>query len=120
VVAEVEALLDFAEVGGGVGQPHLPPQPLRELPPPLRHLAPQHVHELGETDEVGALLVEHLEYLVRLGVSYVDALVLHHLLELLEVQQGVPVDVRVLHCLLKREEAPRPLGSQSLLYSHQN
>ena len=93
VVAEVDHLLNFSEVGGLLRQPDLVPEPIQKLLPILGHFAPDGEDKLGKADEVGALLVEDVENVVDFSVGNVDSLLFYNLLKLLVVEERVPVNV---------------------------
>ena len=93
VVAEVDYLLNFSEIGGLLRQSDLVPEPIKELLPVFRHFAPDGEDELGEADEVGALLIENVENMVDFSIGDVDSLLFDYLLELLVVEEGVSVNI---------------------------
>ena len=93
VVAEVDYLLNFSEIGGLLRQSDLIPEPIQELLPVFRHFAPDGEDELREADEVGALLIENVENMVDFSIGDVDSLLFDYLLELLVVEKGIPVNI---------------------------
>ena len=93
VVAEIDYLLNFSEVCGLLRQPDLVPEPIQEFLPILRHFSPDGEDELGEADEVGALLIENVENVVDFSVGNVDPLLFDNLLKLLIVEERVPVNI---------------------------
>lgn len=101
MISKVEALFDFSKVGCIFSQSDLSPQSLLELFPIFGHFTPESEHKLGKTYQIGALLVKNVEDHIDLSISDVDPLIFYHLFELLVVQKSIPIDISLLHCLLK-------------------
>lgn len=65
----------------------------------------------------GVLVIKDVKDVTGFGWSYVDSLILDHLPELLEVEQGVSIDVCVFEGSLEKEEPSGAFAGQSLLDS---